>query len=343
MIQTQVAMIHQDSGLNIASAVQRDTQEGSFTSGVIMVTTLAEDLKLGDVITPKQVFLKLIAGDPVKISFDNATWPLRMSEPMEAMVLSLDVESHGKERSTVTTTADVLNSTADDLSGRYFDIYDSLGLLRIWLNNQGASLAYGHITYLSPNDGDVVTVNGVSFTKAATGSATEFFDYDELVLLINSVSGVTATDDGGIGSDILVEATNPGAAGNNILMSFSGTGSMAVDARLAGGQNASVAPILPAGTGNRLLSVSYAANDTANVIATQIRNFINGAPTNATLAASTVGNVITINDLFTEARSPIGPGTSGFAVSRSFVVSSITTVWVKSNGSSQVAMAIAPF
>lgn len=333
-IQTQGTMVHLQSGLNISSGVQRNTQESAFTSGVVDVTTVGEMIALGDVIVPKQVFLKLVTGDPVKIGFDGAAYPLRLNAENESMILALDVESNAFERSRIVTVDDVGGS----LGGTWFDMADLLGPVRVWMNIPTAINAEGRITYGAPVDDDVVIVAGNFFTKKAVLDAAnnEYTTIAELSALIDDLDNVLASDDGVI---ISVAAADPGSSGNNISMSLgsSNVGTMEVDEALTGGFDQSVVPPVP--EGGRLIPIPYVGDSLASAVASALQNFLDA---DGAFTATVAGDVVTVQDISPESRAPITDLNTGFTVSRDLLVTVIPQVHLLSIGSSQVAMAIAP-
>ena len=115
----------------------------------------------------------------------------------------------------VTTTSDNITKSGSTLSG-----------------GAAAVAATGTVTYGSPSNGDTITVDGTTFTKAASGSATEFSTIGELTALITALSSVNATDDGSV---ITVTAATAGTAGNSIAMSKTGSALTLSAATLLGG------------------------------------------------------------------------------------------------------------
>jgi len=100
-----------------------------------------------------------------------------------------------------------------------------------------AVAASGTITYGVPADGDVITIDGNTFTKVSLPpGANEFSDITELTALIQALANVNATDDGLI---ITIAASNPGSAGNAIPMTSSSvTGLTLSGPSLSGGIDA---------------------------------------------------------------------------------------------------------
>lgn len=95
-----------------------------------------------------------------------------------------------------------------------------------------AVAATATVTYGSPSNGDTITVAGTTFTKAASGSATEFSSISELTALIEALATVGATDNGSV---ITITATTAGTAGNSIAISKTGSALTLSGATLSGG------------------------------------------------------------------------------------------------------------
>jgi hypothetical protein len=172
-IQTQIGIVHLESGLNSSSAFQRTANESAFTSLAITVNNTDELLDYGDVITPQQVFLKLVSGSDLKIGFSDSDYPMRLSGVGDVTNLRLNVEGN-QEQSQVVAIAD----SNSDLSGKYFDLYDRNGPVRVWFQ-MGSTTASGIITFgvpsvavaatgtltvtANPTDGETVTIGGTTY------------------------------------------------------------------------------------------------------------------------------------------------------------------------------------
>lgn len=129
-VQTQFSISHLESGLSSGASVQRESSEPAFVANVLDVTSAGETVGIGDIVTPQLVFVKHIAGDPVMIGFASDNLPMRVTPATgggEMCVLRLDVEGR-QETTTVTCEPDVGGS----LEGRYFDIVDRHGPVRVW-------------------------------------------------------------------------------------------------------------------------------------------------------------------------------------------------------------------
>lgn len=154
-IQSQFNVVHADSGLNLASAVVRSSSESAFTPIAITVTTADEVVDLGDVVTAKQVFIKMISGDPLLIGFDGATYPMRLVDAKEWMAVRLNVEGI-VETSTVTTIAE----SGGNLANKYFVLTDV----------NGATWAVGFGTFTSGKTYEVeiaTTITGFTAPQVA--------------------------------------------------------------------------------------------------------------------------------------------------------------------------------
>jgi len=96
-IQTQINLIHLDSGLSAGSAVQRTAVEASFSSDSLEVVNVEEAVDLGDVTIPKQIFFKFLSGDPLMIGLDygtdGVTYPFLLEDAGESLLLRLNAAS----------------------------------------------------------------------------------------------------------------------------------------------------------------------------------------------------------------------------------------------------------
>lgn len=90
-----------------------------------------------------------------------------------------------------------------------------------------AEYASGTITYGVPVNGDTVTVNGVVFTKATSGSGNQFSSIAELTAAITALANISATDNGTV---ITIVADARGTAGNayTLVLGGANSGTMSV-------------------------------------------------------------------------------------------------------------------
>lgn len=185
-IQTQVALIHVTSQLSATSAVLRESVESDFSSDSVSVTTAEEAVDYGGMVDPRQVFIKLISGDPVRVGLSTGVYPLRLTDPDEAQMLRLDVEGR-YEVSRVTAIAD----SSGSLDGLYFDIEDADGPVRVWLDVDNASTppatpALGRLIEV-----DIVTDDTNESVAAAIAAA---LDADAEFSASRNVAAVDITD-----------------------------------------------------------------------------------------------------------------------------------------------------
>ena len=330
-IGTSIQVVNQDTGLAFSIPFSsRNTNTPGFAVSEISVTTTEESVAT-EYPTPRNVLLRLLSGDDVKVGTVSTVYPFRLSGANDAIVLRLDVEGL-REISTVVCGAD----TASSLSGDYFDLTDrSTYAVRVWYN-MPATEASGSVTYGSPANTNTLVVNGATFTKVASApTSVQFTTIEELTALIDGVALVSATDDG---TTISIVADTAGAAGNAITLAKTGSALTLSAATLTGGTDASTAPDTP--TSGRLLPVVIAEDATAAVVATATQLAIDAdAEFSATVASATV----TITDAHTGTRTDIadGTGTMGWTATTQQGAAS-PTVYLKSAGTSQVVVAVAP-
>lgn len=250
IIQTQLGIVHLNSGLNSSSAFQRTANESAFTSSSITVATADETLNLGDIITPQQVFLKLVSGDDLKIGFADGVYPMRLSGNGDVTNLRLDVEGL-KETSTITTIADSNSS----LSGKYFDLTDINGTARIWFD-MAATIASGSITYgtpavavaatgtltlsANPSNNETVTIGATTYTFKTTLSVSP--TANEVLIGSNASDTIdnliNAVNDSGIGEG---SQYGSGTTANASASAAAGAGDTMVLTALVAGYNVSIA------------------------------------------------------------------------------------------------------
>ena len=150
-----------------------------------------------------------------------------------------------------------------------------------------AAKAQGTVTFGVPVNGDTVTIDGHTFTKASTASGNNFAVIADLTTLINALTNVDATDNGTV---ITVVAAVAGSAGNALAMSLgTNTGTMAISgATLAGGHNNATITV----NGTALVAgTDFTAATSNNATATSLATAIDGL---ALIGAAAVGAVITI-------------------------------------------------
>ena len=167
-IQTQLSLIHLQAGLSVPSITQRTSIGSQFASNAIEVTTADETIPLGDVVTPKQVMVKLVSGDPLRIGLDGSTYPFRLVDADETMLLRLDVEGL-VETSFVETIADVAGS----LNDKYFTLEDRNGEVKVVITNDGvtALTSTGRVVVVTITNGDSDEAVATAIITAFAGDA----------------------------------------------------------------------------------------------------------------------------------------------------------------------------
>lgn len=183
-VQTQINLVHLEAGLAIPSVTQRVTYGSQFSSNAIEVTTADETIPLGDILTPKQVMVKLISGDSLRIGLDGSTYPFRLTASDEACIFPLDAAGL-VEISTVTVGADV----AGALNDKYFTFYDRNGEVKVVITNDGITglTSSGRLVIVDINNNDTAE-------SVATAIVTAFAGDSEIVVSNQSTTNVKFSD-----------------------------------------------------------------------------------------------------------------------------------------------------
>ena len=192
-----------------------------------------------------QVRLFKKADDGVVISVPHDNYQGGVTTQVQTLVFSKDVESGNVIRLTLdgtvlsqTFTTDhdtTLSALSDQIAARpnvMTSVYDGIDTITVTAKTPGANLdfssafvdeettAEGVVTYLFPEDGDTITVDGTTFTKVAENPDTnQFSTASELTVLINDLGSVDATVNDGV---ITITAATPGEAGNSITLAKTG-------------------------------------------------------------------------------------------------------------------------
>jgi len=334
IIGTSIQVVNQDTGSSFSVPfASRTTATSGFSASEIPVTTL-EKVVTSEYPSPHNVMLRLLSGDDVKVGVhlgaSGGVYPLRLSGEDDSMVLRLDVEGL-REISTVVCGAD----TASSLSGDYFDLTDrSTYAVRVWYN-MPATAAFGSVTYGSPALADTLVVNGTTFTKVASApTSVQFTTIEELTALIDGEALISATDDG---TTISIVADTAGTAGNAITLAKTGSALTLSAATLMGGTAASTAPATP--SSGRLLPVVITEDDTAAIVATATQLAVDA---DTEFTATVLSATVTITEAHTGTRTDVSSGTTGWSVSTAQQGAASPTVYLKSVGTSQVVVAVAP-
>lgn len=231
-IQTQVNLVHLQSGVPVPSVTQRTSFGSQFAANVISVGTTDETIPLGDITTPKQVMVKLISGDLLRIGLDGTTYPFELVDLDESTLFRLAVEGI-VETSTIETTADIGGS----LSDTFFVVTDR--------NGETWGIGFGTFAYSLDHEVSSATdPTGLSAAEVAAdlyasmsafGPFLEFFTptYDDavndtLIALTDKFPG-TRTNIADTGSTgFTLTTTQQGAASPVIHLKSTGTSQVVV-------------------------------------------------------------------------------------------------------------------
>lgn len=337
-IGTSIQVVNQDTGLAFSIPfTSRTTNTPGFAVGEISVTT-AEETVATEYPTPRNVLIRLLSGDDVKVGTVSTVYPFRLSGANDAMVLRLDVEGL-RQIDELTFPADVAGS----LGGEYFILDDrSASAVWVWFNTGAGAgtAATGTITYGAPVNTDTVIVNGTTLTKVASApGANQFTSIAELEVLVEALSGINSSHDG---TDVTLTAATVGAAGNGITLALGGgnTGSMTISgAFLTGGIDPCVEPTP---SSSRLIEATITVGATAAQVATAVETALNA---DDEFTATADSAVVTITDKHTGTRTGANAnGISGLTVASPNPQDGAAspTVYLKSAGTSQVVVAVAP-
>jgi hypothetical protein len=167
-VQTQINLVHLEAGLAVPSLTQRVTYGAQFSSNAIEVATSDETIPLGDIVTPKQVMVKLISGDPLRIGLDGSTYPFRLTATDEATILTLDAAGL-VEISSATVIAD----SAGSLNDKYFMMYDRNGEVKVVITNDGITsiTSSGRVVKAVIANGDAANVVASAIISAFTNDS----------------------------------------------------------------------------------------------------------------------------------------------------------------------------
>jgi hypothetical protein len=325
-IGTTIQIVNQDTGLAFSLPFYtRVTASPGFSVSEIAVGSI-EEMVFSEYPSPRNIALRLLSGGDVQVGTSTGVYPFILSGVGDSMLLCLNSGNLG-EITTVTSSADVGHS----LSGKYFELYDNAGLVRVWFNLASA-IASGSFTFGNPEFGDDVRVNGTTITL---GSGT--FTIAEVTAAINALASVSATHNGTV---ISILAASPGVAGNSITLAstVAMAGSLVRSGpTLTDGADASTAP---SPGGGRLIPVVIARNATATVVATAATAAIDA---DIKFLATSTGAVITITDTEIGSRTNATAGTTGWAVPvETRAGSNNAPIYLKSASTSQLMVAVAP-
>lgn len=354
-IQVSAGLIHLDSQINLRSAVTEVVGEDAFISGTISVSTAAETLSYGDIVSVGTLFLNALEGsDDLLVSIDGGSnFPFRLKanqgtvfrlnsesllETTEVQTLAdasgslagkyFDLEDrNGAVRVWLNTTAgvpeisQVVVNTAASINGKYFDLYDDVGAVRVWIdeNNTGTPPA-------TPGGGRLLEID-----VSATPSVADITNAIQAAL--DADSKFSATDD-----DTDTVTITASAAGTRTDISEPDTATyftVSVDQQ---GTASTTAPATPGG--GRLVEATIALNATANAIATAISTAF---ASDAEITASAATDTVTLTNKHPGTRTDAADVDTGFTITTTQQGAASPTVQVKSTGTSTVLYGAAPF
>lgn len=353
-INTVIQIQNQENGILFPLNLRRTTDSNGFATSEITVGA-AEEAVSSDYTTPRHIALRLMSGDDVQVGTTmGGPYPFRLSGNDDYMILRLNLEAK-REITTITCGAD----TAGSLDGDYVELRE-LGDTKVWPWFNMARKAVGTLT-LSGNAVDAETVilgaTTYTFKTVLTPAANEVLigatasdSIDNLITAINAgagsgtlygtgtVANASATAATGSGDTMVVTAIAAGIAGNSIASTETMTNGSWGPATLTGGTASSTAPTV---TTERLIQVDITEGATAAQVATALAAALDADSAYASAVAS--GNDVVVTDLHIGTRSPADDGTTGWAAPVETQAGAAShVVYLKSAGTSQVVVAVAP-
>jgi hypothetical protein len=137
-IQFQALLSDTLSQLNAQGGGRYTPESSAFTPISIEVLAVDETPPLGDVITPRYAFVRLLSGDDLLVGLEEDDYPFRLTIPSgsagESMLFRFDVEGI-REISTI-TTIESDNSALDD---KYFLLEDRAGEVKVVITTDGVT------------------------------------------------------------------------------------------------------------------------------------------------------------------------------------------------------------
>lgn len=357
-IQTSINVAHLNTKTTLKASTTQLVGEGAFASGIATLTTAPVNVISEGIITPATFFLNNLNSSPgaVLISVDGGgTFPMRLP-PGQPTILHLDIAGR-VERSVVTCVADSNGS----LAGTYFDLEDSNGAVRVWLDAAAGVPEVGTIqavadvassldqTYFLIYD-DVGSVgvwidvdNNGSVAPAGATAADRTLEVtgvsaddtaDEVAAAIqtrlNNDSTFTAT----VSTDtVTVRSSTPGLRTNTIDGDTGFT-----FATTQQGTASTTAPATPGG--GRLVPVALSLNATATAIGAAIATAF---AEDVEIAASAGAGVATLEDRHPGTRADLVDGDTGFGVSTTQQGAAAPVVQIKSDSSADVLYGTFPY
>lgn len=166
-IATSIQLVNQSTGAAFTVPYStRTTDKPGFSVGEVTVLTADEVVVTGEYTSPRNIGLRLLSGSDVRVGFDGATYPLRLSGANDSMLLRLDVEGL-REVSTAQTVAD----SGGSLNDKYFTLADRNGEVKVVITTDGVTglTSSGRVVVVTIVSGD--TANAVATAIVAAFAA----------------------------------------------------------------------------------------------------------------------------------------------------------------------------
>ena len=206
---TKGAVLETYEGLSLGSNAKNEDGGSIFykdvinqTSSYVYVNTLTETFAQADTdINSASVF----SVNPISTQSEAS-----IELPFVLSVQTVITYSGGATETTTVNSAKTVSVNAG-----YIGLNGNNVKLNIRLLESSAApavAAHGYIKFGTPLNGDTVTVDGTTFTKAASASGSNFVTVADLVTLVGGLSGVTAVL---VGTNVInIVAASVGVAGN---------------------------------------------------------------------------------------------------------------------------------
>ena len=354
-ILTSATISNDESGFNLSGSKQRQTIESGFSGDSLSVSTSDEVVALGDFTTARNIMLKHLSGDDLRIGLDGSTYPFRLSLG-EVTLFRLDVETN-VETATIVAEAD----TDTSLSSKYLVLNDKDGSVWVWFST-GEQAVVTLTMDTQPTDGEVIVIGSRTYTWKGTLTDVDgniWIGADLAAAKLNlgyaiAASGGTPGTDYATSmtanTEVTIAAFGSNAAVFTAILAGVAANSLASTTNMAGGSNGFSAATLtggtaastaPAGSPNRKLQVDVVANSTDLEVAVALAagldadsQFASAVPTTAT---------VTVSDAHTGTRTDAADGDTGWAAPTTTQQGAASpTIHMKSLGTTQVAVGIAP-
>lgn len=355
-IQNQVLLSDSISQLTFAGSSRYTPESDAFVANSIEVLNVDEVPSLGDIITPRNVAVRLLSGDDLLVGFDGSNYPFRLTIPPngvgEAILLRLDVEGL-REVSQI-----VCNADAGDLGGTYFDLEDRNSVVRVWFDMPGAA-AVSTVECVADVAGSLHEKYFVM--QDAAGNVGVWFDVDNAggtapagaiacdrqieistVVTGDTADAVATAVKNALDADAAFTATvltdtvtvTDVAIGDRGTFSAGDSGFTVTETTI--GYDTSTPPD---DDPERLLPVVIAFGDSAATVAAAVAAAIDA---DAEFSAVADDDTVTVTDAHTGSRAAAVDGSTSFAITTVQAGADSPVIHLKSTGTSQVLFSASP-